>query len=76
MKENGNGDQGRTFSKKTGIYIMNSNGSNNKRVAKTGQFPSFNKEGTRILFQTGGQFFGKLTKELKSVDLNGNDEKT
>jgi len=75
-KQGGNGDQGRTFSKKTGIYVMNSNGSNNKRITKSGQFPSFNKDGTRIFLQTGGQFFGNLTKELKSVDLNGKDEKT
>ena len=29
-----------------------------------------------MFFQTGGTYFGELTKELHSVDLNGVDEKT
>ncbi len=76
VKQGGNGDQGRSFSKKTGIYTMKANGSNKKWLKVNGQFPSFNKDGSRIFFQTGGKFFGKLTKELKSIDLNGKDEKT
>ncbi len=76
FKEGGNSDQGRTFTKKTGIYTMNANGTNKKWITKNGQFPEFNKDGTRILFQTGGTFFGNLVKELKSVDLNGQDERT
>jgi len=76
FKEGGNSDQGRTFTKKSGIYTMNSDGTNHKWITKNGQFPEFNKEGTRIIFQTGGTFFGNLVKELKSVDLNGQDERT
>ncbi len=75
-KQGGNSDQGRTFSKKTGIYIMNTDGSNNKWITKSGQYPMFSKNDTRLFYQTGGTYFGKLTKELKSVDLNGKDEKT
>lgn len=75
-KEGGNNEQGRTFTKKTGLYLMNANGSNAKRISKEGDYPMFNQTDTRIMYQKGGQFFGALTKELKSVDLNGFDERT
>jgi len=75
-KEGGNNEQGRTFSKKPGLYLMNSDGTNTKFVTKEGDFPMFNADDTRIIYQNGGQFFGALTKELKSVDLNGFDERT
>ncbi|OUS02595.1 amidohydrolase [Flavobacteriales bacterium 33_180_T64] len=74
-KEGGNNEQGRTHSKKTGIYVMNSNGSNHKLITKEGDYPKFNAEDTKIIYQKGGQFFGALTKELKSIDLNGFDER-
>jgi len=76
LKEGGNSDQGRTFSKKPGIYTVNTDGTSDKWIVKDGAFPVFNENDSKILFQTGGTFFGKLTKELKSVDLNGKDEKT
>ncbi|WP_458626179.1 amidohydrolase family protein [Winogradskyella sp. PC D3.3] len=75
-KEGGNNEQGRTFSKKPGLYLMNSDGTNTKFVTKEGDFPMFNADDTRIIYQNGGQFFGALTKALKSVDLNGFDERT
>lgn len=75
-KENGNNEQGRSFSKKPGLYLMNSDGTNTKFVTKEGDYPMFNEDDTRILYQNGGQFFGALTKELKSVNLNGFDERT
>ncbi|RIA10051.1 imidazolonepropionase-like amidohydrolase [Flavobacteriaceae bacterium MAR_2010_72] len=76
VKENGNNEQGRTFDKNPGIYTMNANGSNVKFVSKEGDYPIYNANNTRILFQTGGTFFGDLTKELVSVDLNGFDKRT
>ncbi|MDT0621936.1 amidohydrolase family protein [Croceitalea vernalis] len=75
-KERGNNDQGRTFSKNTGIYTMNSNGGNHKWVSEEGEYPMFTKDGNRIFYQTGGTYFGNLTKSLKSVDLNGNKVRT
>ncbi len=71
LKEKGNSDQGRSFTKNTGIYIMNTDGSNVHFVSKSGTNPMFDKTGTRIFYETGG-----LTKELKSIDLNGFDERT
>ena len=75
-KESGNGDQGYDYTKKTGIYIANANGTDAKRVAKEGEFPVFSADDSRIFYQTGGAFFGGLTKKLKSVDLNGKEERS
>ena len=74
-KEGGNLDQGFSFTKKPGIYTMNSNGENNKFITKNGDYPQFSKDGERIYLQTGGTYFGNLTKKLISVNLMGNDEK-
>ena len=75
-KESGNGDQGYDYTKKTGIYIANADGTEAKRVAKEGEFPVFSADDSRIFYQTGGAFFGGLTKKLKSVDLNGKEERS
>jgi Tol biopolymer transport system component/imidazolonepropionase-like amidohydrolase len=76
VKEDGNGDQGFDYTKKTGIYLANADGTDAKRISKTGEFPSFSADDKRVFFQTGGAFFGGLTKKLKSVDLNGKDERS
>ncbi len=75
-KEGGNGDQGYDYTKETGIYTMSRTGKFPKKIANSGEFPMFSSDGTRVFFQTGGTFFGSLTKSLKSVDLNGNKERT
>jgi Tol biopolymer transport system component len=75
-KESGNIDQGGTFAKNPGLYIMDVNGGHPKRVIDQGEFPMFSKDGTRLFFQTGGSYMGSITKELKSVDLNGQDQRT
>ena len=75
-KEGGNGDQGHTFGKKTGLYIINVDGSNKKHLKVNGDYAVFNNSNDRIYYQTGGTYFGSLTKQLKSVDLTGNDERT
>jgi Tol biopolymer transport system component/imidazolonepropionase-like amidohydrolase len=76
VKESGNGDQGFDYTKNTGIFIANTDGSNAKLVSKTGEFPQFSIEDNRLFFQTGGDFFGELTKKLMSVDLQGKDERS
>lgn len=75
-KENGNNDQGRSFTKNTGIYTMSITGGNPKLVSEEGEHPMFTKDGKRIFYQTGGTYFGNLTKSLRSVDRNGKDKKT
>ena len=76
MKEDGNSDLGQTFTNEPGIYLMDSDGKNMRKLTKEGAFPVFNKDDSRIIYQTGGTFFGDLTKSLKSVDLYGKDERT
>ena len=76
MKEQGNNEQGRTFDKKPGIYMMNSDGSQVKFITKEGDYPIFNADDTRIIYQNGGVYFGETTKELISIDVNGFDKLT
>ena len=75
-KESGNGDQGFDYSKNTGIYIMKFDGSDSKKISDGGEFPVFSPDNKRIFFQSGGSFMGGLTKRLKSIDLNGKNEKS
>lgn len=75
-KESGNGDLGQSFAKEPGIYLMDAEGKNIRKIHKEGDFPVFDKDDKRIIYQIGGTFFGNLTKSLKSVDLNGKDERT
>ncbi len=74
-KENGNMQQGFSFTKEPGIYTMKSNGADVKKVINKGAYPMFSSDGKRIFLQTGGVYFGSLTKKLISVDLNGNEER-
>ncbi|NNM23927.1 MAG: amidohydrolase family protein [Flavobacteriaceae bacterium] len=74
-KENGNTDQGFTFTKDPGIYTMSSRGGASNFVINKGNYPVFSTDGKRIFLQTGGTYFGSLTKKLISVNLNGKDEK-
>jgi len=75
VKSGGNTNQGFTFNKEPGIYVMSSSGRNAKKITDTGSFPVYSQDGTRIFFQTGGYFFGDLTKFYKSVKIDGSDEK-
>ncbi len=75
-KEKGNTDQGFTFTKNNGIYIMNADGSDEKFVIEKGEYPVFSEDGKRIFLQTGGTYFGNIEKKLISVTLDGHDEKT
>ncbi len=74
-KEDGNTDQGFTHTKNAGIYTMNTSGGNEEKVTDKGAYPIFSNDGKRIFLQTGGTYFGNLTKKLISVNLKGNDEK-
>ncbi|MEL6809990.1 MAG: amidohydrolase family protein [Bacteroidota bacterium] len=74
-KEGGNTDQGFTHTKKSGIYTMDANGGNETFVVDKGEYPTYTKDGKRIFLQTGGTYFGELTKKLISVNVNGKDER-
>ncbi len=75
-KEEGNNDQGRSFTKNAGIYTMSATGTNTKLISEEGEYPTFTKDGKRIFYQTGGTYFGELTKTLVTVNINGKDKKT
>jgi len=75
-RESGNNDQGRTFSKNPGIYTMDADGKNAKFLTASGEYPMYTKDGQRIFIQVGGTFMGRIEKELKSIDLNGKEERT
>jgi len=72
-KESGNSILGGTHDKKPGIYTISINGGSATQVVDEGGYPQFNTSGDRIFYQTGGYFFGNLTKKLKSVNLQGED---
>ncbi|WP_458309119.1 amidohydrolase family protein [Croceiramulus getboli] len=75
-KEAGNSDMGYTFAKKPGLYRMKEDGSHVQFVTKEGEYPRFSADQKRILYQTGGTYFGNITKTLKSVNLNGDEERS
>ncbi len=74
-KEGGNSDLGNSFTKNAGIYTMTATGDNEKKLETGGEYPRFSADDSRIFLQTGGTYFGNLTKKLISVNLNGNDER-
>lgn len=80
-KEEGNEHQGYINTKKPGIYLMkvitgkSGTTSTSKLVVEEGEFPTFNSDASRIYYQTGGYLFGNLTKTLKSVNLDGKEER-
>ena len=75
-KEPGNNDQGRTFTKNSGIYTMTASGESPKLISEEGEYPTFTYDDNRIFYQTGGTYFGDLTKKLHTVNLNGKDKRT
>ena len=74
-KDGGDFALGHDYTLNTGIYTMPLSGGKPKFVTKEGEYPKYNREGTRIYYQTGGFLFGALDKNYKSVVLNGEDVK-
>ena len=75
-KEAGNNEEGRAFDVNPGLYTMNADGTGVKFITKEGDYPTYSADNTRIIYQKGGLFFGEITKELVSVDVNGYDKRT
>ena len=74
-KDSGNSDLGRIHTKEPGIYTMPASGGEQTFLTANGASPRFSADDQRIFLQTGGNYFGSLTKKLISVDLNGQDER-
>jgi Tol biopolymer transport system component len=75
-RQDADDELGNAYTKKPGIYHINTNGTDLKFVTADGENPIFSPNGMRIYVNTGGYLFGSLEKSYKSFDLNGFDEKT
>lgn len=73
-EEGSNDIMGNAYTVKPGIYIMPANGGKEEFVTDKGEYPKFNKDGTRIYYQTGGNLFGALDKTFNSCRLDGCDD--
>lgn len=71
-KGSGNDVLGYNYGRGTGIFIMPATGGSKTLVSENGIKPQFNNTDTRIYFQSTAD--GK--KALKSIDLNGANERT
>ncbi len=61
------------WSMEPGIYTVAASGGEAKRVSRSGDNPQFSADGQRILFSEG---VDRTALALKSVDLEGHDERT
>lgn len=75
-RESGNGQQGFAYTQEPGIYTISADGKNSRKIVSSGNFPRFDATGDRIFYQTGGYIFGAINKSYRSVNLNGEDERT
>ena len=74
--ENGNGHQGFIRELKPGIYTIDIESRKIKFLTTEGQYPTFDKTGKRIFYQTGGYLFGSLSKTYKAYDIEKNETTT
>ncbi len=75
-RESGNGQQGFAHTLNSGIYTIPIKGGASTMITDSGNWPRFNTDGDRIFFQTGGYIFGAIDKSYRSVNLQGEDQKT
>ncbi len=66
-KEGGNNVLGAAYTSRTGIYLVGTDGENEKLLTERGDLPSFNKAGDRIYYQLG--------RSYASNSVNGSDER-
>ena len=71
-RDGGSGLRGGLYGLDTGIYRLGADGSDWELVTEDGRDPRFTADGERITFLTGGG----LSKQFKSIDLDGSDERT
>lgn len=75
-RESGNGQQGFAYTLEPGIYTIPTQGGSPEMITDSGNWPRFSADGSRIFYQTGGYIFGAIDKSYRSVNLQGEDEKT
>ncbi len=74
-KEGSNDIMGNAYTIKPGIYIMPATGGKEEFVTDKGEYPKFNKDGSRICYQAGGNLFGSLDKTFSSCKTDGSDDR-
>ncbi len=74
-KEGSNDIMGNSFTVKPGIYMMPAGGGKEEFVTDKGEYPKFDKTGTRIYYQSGGNLFGSLEKSFHSCKFDGSDDR-
>ncbi len=67
-KDKGDYALGFSYTVKAGIYMMQASGGTPQFISDEGSYPLFNQHGNRIYYQLGNKY--------KSVNLDGEDEKT
>ncbi|NNF59354.1 MAG: amidohydrolase family protein [Rhodothermaceae bacterium] len=72
QKGGGNGLRGPLYGVETGLYWMDARGGQMNHITDSGREPRFSPDGERVFFLTGGG----LSKEYKSIDVDGSDERT
>ncbi len=76
VKEGGNFHQGFTHTKEPGIYLIPANGGQARLLSTEGTFPQFSKDGKFVYYQTGGYYFGNITKTLKKISIDKTEQYT
>ncbi|MCB0278335.1 MAG: PD40 domain-containing protein [Calditrichaeota bacterium] len=71
-KGSGNYTLGLSYGKNTGLYWISSEGGKANFITRSGTQPRFSRDGKRVMFMS----YENGNKAYKSVDLNGEDEKT
>jgi len=71
-KGSGNDVLGYNFGRGTGIFVMPAGGGSKTLISENGIRPQFNNTDTRVYFQS----YADGKKALKSIDLNGANERT
>ncbi len=68
-KSGGNGHMGYSYAKNTGIFIMDADGENTKKILDSGEYPTFSADGKKVFYTKGGYVFGSINKSFGSIDL-------
>lgn len=69
QKAGGNMHMGYAYDKNTGIYEMDTNGSNVRFLTEKGEYPRYSADGKKVFVNTGGLLFGSLKKSMMVYDL-------
>lgn len=70
-KDSGNSLTGQVWSRDAGIYLLRAGADKAERIAREGERPQFNADGTRVLYFTGNFSDKEAARKLMSIGLAG-----